>query len=109
MAKFERVLELDRTRWLAYVYIARCYIAKGGWLNAITNARNAYQAAPGGEDAVAVFAEALFGGGVAPLKKRQFSDASDHLNAGKAYVRMGAGAWGGEPDRKRGAGPRSSL
>jgi tetratricopeptide (TPR) repeat protein len=107
MAKFERVLELDRTRWLAYVYIARCYIAKGGWLNAITNARNAYQAAPGGEDVVPVFAEALFGGGVDALKKGQFSDAIGHfveyirlkpadpqgyLNAGKAY--LGTGAWG---------------
>src|SRR5439155_27157619 len=50
IAKFERVIQLDRTQWLAYLYLARCYIAKGTWTKALTNARLAYEAAPGGED-----------------------------------------------------------
>lgn len=107
IGKFERVIEMDSGRWLAYVYIARCYIAKLGWLPAITNARKAYQLAPTGEDVVPVFAEALLGGGVAALRQGQFSDALGHLveyirlkptdpqgylNLGRAY--LGTGNYG---------------
>jgi len=107
IAKFERVLELDSTRWLAYVYIARCYIGKLGWGSAIVNARKAYQMAPAGEEVVPVFAEALFGGGMAALREAKFSEAIGHLveyirlkptdpqgylNVGKAY--LGTGAFG---------------
>jgi tetratricopeptide (TPR) repeat protein len=105
--KFERVLELDSTRWLAYVYIARCYIGKLGWGPAVANARKAYQMAPAGEGVVPVLAEALFGGGLEALRQAKFSDAigdfvdyirlkptdpQGYLNVGKAY--LGTGAFG---------------
>jgi len=101
IAKFERVIELDRTRFLAYVYLARCYIAKSSWGKAIANARLAYQASAGGEDVVATFGEALFGGGLAALTGGQFAeaiadfteyirlrptDAQGYLGAGRAYL-----------------------
>lgn len=106
IAKFERVLELDNTRWLAYLYLARCYMAKGGWKLAISNARLAYQAAPNGENVLATFAEALLGGGSAALRSGQFTeaisnfveyikvrptDARGYLGAGQAYI--GAGSY----------------
>jgi tetratricopeptide (TPR) repeat protein len=107
IAKFEQVITKDNTYWLAYLYIARSYIAKSNWLPAITNARKAFQLAPSGENVVPTFAEALFGGGVEALRQAQFSDAIGHfgeyirvkptdasgyLNVGKAY--LGNGAFG---------------
>ncbi len=107
IAKFERVIELDSTRWLAYVYVARCYIAKGNWLSAIFNGRKAFQLSPGGEDVLPVFSEALLGGGVEALRQGKFEDGIGHLveyirlkptdpqgylNVGKAY--LGSGSYG---------------
>lgn len=104
--KFERVLELDNTRWLAFVYIARCYMAKGGWKLAISNARLAYQTAPSGDNVLATLAEALLGGATASLRSGQFTeaisdfieyirlrpaDARGYLGAGQAYI--GAGSY----------------
>ena len=104
--KFERVLELDSTRWLAYLYIARCYMAKGTWKLAISNARLAYQAAPSGETVLATLADALLGGATASLRRGQFTeaiadfieyiklrptDARGYLGAGQAYI--GAGSY----------------
>src|SRR5512147_801461 len=106
ITKFERVLDLDSTRWLAYVYIARCYIAKGGWKLAISNARLAYQAAPSGENVLVTLADALLGGATASLRSGQFTeaiadfveyiklrptDARGYLGAGQAYI--GAGSY----------------
>jgi len=106
ITKFERVLELDSTRWLAYVYLARCYMAKGGWKLAISNARLAYQTAPSGENVLATFADALLGGATASLRSGQFTeaisdfveyiklrptDARGYLGAGQAYI--GAGSY----------------
>ncbi len=105
--KFEQVLMKDSSYWMAYLSIARCYIAKGSWLPAIANARKAFQLSPSGTDVVSVFGEALLGGGLDAFKRGQFSDAiqnfveyirvkpSDpqgYLNAGKAY--LGSGAFG---------------
>jgi len=104
ITKFERVIDLDSTRWLAYVYIARCYMAKGGWKLAISNARLAYQAAPTGENVLATLAEALLGGATAALRSGQFTDAISnfveyiklrptdargYLGAGQAYIGAG--------------------
>jgi tetratricopeptide (TPR) repeat protein len=86
--KFERVIELDNTRWLAYVYIARCYMAKGSWTKAIDNARLAYKASPGGEDVVPTLAQALWGGGTEALKNGQYRDA---ISALVEYVRIQPG------------------
>jgi tetratricopeptide (TPR) repeat protein len=104
ITKFERVIELDRTRWLAYVYIARCYMAKGTWSKAISNARLAYQASPGGQDVVPTLAQALWGGGIEALDNGQFreaisalteylrlqpADASGYVALDKAYLQTG--------------------
>jgi tetratricopeptide (TPR) repeat protein len=104
ITKFERVIELDSTRWLAYVYIARCYMAKGTWSKAISNARLAYQASPGGQDVVPTLAQALWGGGIEALNNGQFreaisalteylrlppADASGYVALGKAYLQTG--------------------
>jgi tetratricopeptide (TPR) repeat protein len=104
IAKFERVLELDSTRRLAYVYIARCYMAKGSWSKAMSNARVAYQAAPAGEDVVPTLVQALWGGGMEALKSGQSreaisafteylrlrpSDASAYLELGRAHMQQG--------------------
>ena len=104
IVKFERVLELDSTRWLAYVYIARCYMAKGSWSKAMSNARLAYQAAPAGEDVVPTLTQALWGGGIEALKTGQFreaisafteylrlrpADASAYLELGRAFMQEG--------------------
>ncbi len=106
IVKYERAIALDKTAWMAYLGMARCYIAKGGWLAAITNARTAFGLAPNSTDVVAVFGEALFGGGRDALLRGQFkdaigyfveyvrvkpTDALGYLNAGKAY--LGDGAW----------------
>ena len=105
IAKFEQVITKDNTYWLAYLYVARSYIAKNDWLPAITNARKAFQLAPSGENVVPTFAEALFGGGMAELRQAHFSeaighfveyirvkpiDASGYLNLGKAYLGTGS-------------------
>ncbi|MFA5027824.1 MAG: tetratricopeptide repeat protein [Candidatus Methylomirabilota bacterium] len=105
--KFEQVLLKESTYWMAYLSIARCYIAKGDWLPAIANARKAFQLSPSGVDVVTVFGESLFGGGLDAFKKGQFSDAVQHfveyirvkpsdpkgyLSAGRAY--LGNGAFG---------------
>ena len=104
IVKFERVLELDSTRWLAYVYLARCYMAKGSWSKAMSNARLAYQAAPAGEDVVPTLTQALWGGGMDALKSGQFreaisafteylrlrpSDASGYLELGRGFMQQG--------------------
>jgi len=93
-------MELDGTRWLAYVYIARCYMAKGSWTKAMSNARLAYQTKPAGQDVVPTLTQALWGGGTETLKSGQFreaisafteylrlrpSDASAYVALGKAY------------------------
>ena len=105
IAKFEQVITKDNTYWLAYVYIARSYIAKSDWLSAITNARKAYQLAPSGDSVLPTFAEALFGGGMEDLRQAHYSEAIGHfveyirvkptdpsgyLNVGKAYLGTGS-------------------
>ena len=101
--KFERVLELDSTRWLAYVSLARCYMAKGSFTLAVTNARLAYQAQPAGEDVVQTFTDALLAGGTAALRTGQFTkavaDFTDyitlHPNDAHGYLWIGQ-AYAGE-------------
>jgi cytochrome c-type biogenesis protein CcmH/NrfG len=82
--KFERVLELDSTRSLAYVYLARCYMAKGSFTLAVTNARIAYQAEPGGDDVLRTFSEALLAGGNEAVRRSRFTQAitdfTDYIN-----------------------------
>jgi tetratricopeptide (TPR) repeat protein len=84
IAKLERVIELDSARWPAYVYLARCYMAKGNFTLAVTNARIAYQADPGGEDVLRTFSESLLGGGHEALRTTRFTlavaDFTDYIS-----------------------------
>jgi tetratricopeptide (TPR) repeat protein len=101
--KLERVIELDNTRWLAYVYLARCYMAKGNLTLAVTNARIAYQAAPGGEDVLQTFSETLLAGGTEALRTGRLTlavaDFTDyislHPNDARAFLGV-AQAYAGE-------------
>lgn len=101
IAKFTEVVTLDNRNVDGYVGMARAFIGKGAWGDAIASARNAFQIAPAGANVVPVFAEALFGGGVDALKGGRFKDAignlgeyiriqpnnaSAYLNVGKAFL-----------------------
>ena len=85
IGKFEQVLAKDKTQWMASLYLARCYIGKGSWPAAITNARQAFQLAPNSMDVVNALTESLFGGGVDALKQGKFSDAITYL---VDYIRL---------------------
>jgi Flp pilus assembly protein TadD len=104
IAKFERVIQLDKTQWLAYLYLARCYIAKGTWTKALSNARLAYEAAPASDDVLPTFTRALWGGGIEAFNNGQFreaisalteylrlqpADASGYMALGRAYMQTG--------------------
>lgn len=99
--KFLTVATKDPKYWQAYMWAARTYIAKGGWTEAITNGKKAFELAPKGQDVIPVFAEALFGGGSDALKNGRYPEAIglfiDYLklepdnarawlNVGKAYL-----------------------
>lgn len=107
IAKLRSVLALDAKSWTAYLYLARSYVAKLDWAQAVDNGRKAFELAPQGQDVLPVFAEALWGSGLASLQQGQFREAAanfvdyvklkpgeagGYLNAGRAY--LGAGAFG---------------
>lgn len=104
VAKFGEVVARDARYWQAYVWIARSYIAKGNWAEAIGNGKKAYDLAPKGQDVIAVLGQALYGGGTDALKggrlvesvsrfveylKLEPGNASAWLNVGKAYLGQG--------------------
>jgi tetratricopeptide (TPR) repeat protein len=77
--RFKDVVAKDSKHWQAYLWLARAYIAKGLWGDAIASARTAYQLAASGQDVIPVLAEALFGGGSEALKANRFNDAISHF------------------------------
>jgi len=85
IGKFQEVLKRDAKYWSAYLELARTHIARRSWADAITNGRKAFELAPSGENVVTVFGEALVGGGLDALGRRQFSEATGHLTE---YVRL---------------------
>ena len=104
IVKFGQVINKDPKQWLAYLWIARAFIAQGLWGDAVGNAKKAYDISPKGADVLKVFGEALFGGGMDALKNGRFADsvryfvdylklepgnASAWLNVGKAYLGQG--------------------
>lgn len=101
IAKFSEALAKDPKYWQAHVWIARSFIAKGNWTDAIVNAKKAFDLAPNAQDVLAVLGEALFGGGLDALNRGQLADSvsrfseylkldpgnvSAWLNVGKAYL-----------------------
>lgn len=104
ISKLLEVVRRDPTSWTAYLYLARSYIAKSSWPDALTSARNALQLAPSRAEVVPVLADALFGAGADALSRRQFTEAIRHLGEyvtlrptdvqgylqlGKAYLQSG--------------------
>ncbi|HUO65341.1 MAG TPA: tetratricopeptide repeat protein [Terriglobales bacterium] len=95
--KLERVVELDNTRWLAYLYLARCYMAKGSWTVAISDARLAYETDPDAEDVEETLSTALLAGGESALRTERFTlaltdfteYASLHPNDPRGYLGIG--------------------
>ena len=107
IAKFLEVVRRDPKSWTAYLYMARSYIAKASWGDAIASGRKALELAPTAGDVIPALAEALLGAGADALGRRQFSEAIGHfseylklrpadargyLQLGRAY--LGAGAYG---------------
>lgn len=101
LEKFGEVIEKDPTYWQAYLWAARSFIAMGNWSEAIANGRKAFDLAPGGQEVIPVFAEALFGGGSDALKNGRLAESISYfvdflklepgnarawLNVGKAYL-----------------------
>lgn len=105
IAKFLEVVRRDPKSWTAYLYMARSYIAKASWGDAIASGRKALELAPSSGDVIPALAEALLGAGADALGRRQFSEAVGHfseylklrpadargyLQLGRAYLGSGA-------------------
>lgn len=101
IAKFGEVVAKDGKYWQAYVGIARSYIAKGNWADAIANGKKAYELSPKGQDVIPVLGQALYGGGADALKNGRLQESvsrfteylklepgntSAWLNVGKAFL-----------------------
>ena len=101
IAKFRAVLLRDSVSPRAWLGLARCYIAKASWSDAIASARRALELSPQAGEMVQTFLQALFGGGTQALTSGNFADAIKHfseylklntgnpaawVNAGKAYL-----------------------
>jgi tetratricopeptide (TPR) repeat protein len=114
IAKFLEVVRRDATSWNAYLYLARSYVAKASWSDAIASGKRALELAPERGDVIPTLAEALLGAGTDALGRRQFSEAVGHfgeyvklkptdfqgyLQLGRAY--LGTGAY---PDALRALG-----
>jgi tetratricopeptide (TPR) repeat protein len=85
IAKFLEVVRRDPKQWTAYLYMARSYIAKADWSNALGNARQAFQLAPSSGDVLPALAEALLGAGLDAVKRGQFPTAIGHLTE---YIKL---------------------
>ena len=79
IAKFLEVVRRDPKSWTAYLYMARSYIAKASWADAIGSGRKALALAPSAGDVIPTLAEALLGAGTDALGRRQFSEAIGHF------------------------------
>jgi cytochrome c-type biogenesis protein CcmH/NrfG len=85
IAKFLEVVRRDAKSWTAYLYLARSYVAKSSWTDAIASGRKALELAPERRDVIPTLAEALLGAGSDALARRQFSEAATHFGE---YVRL---------------------
>jgi tetratricopeptide (TPR) repeat protein len=105
--KFVEVVTKDPAHWQAYLWLARSFMAKGKWTDAVANGRKAFELAPRSQDVIPVFAEALFGGGADALRNARYGEAvalfgeylkhdqknpTAYLNLAKAYLASGDAA-----------------
>jgi tetratricopeptide (TPR) repeat protein len=97
ISKFLEVIRRDPKSWTAYLYMARSYIAKASWGDAISNGRKALELAPSAGDVIPALAEALLGAGIDALGRRQFPEAVGHFSEylklrpadARGYVQLG--------------------
>lgn len=97
IGKYASAVKLDAKHWPAYLGLARSYIGKGSWTEAISNGRQAYQLSPNGTDVIAALAESLLGGGLAAVQSGQYNQAIGYLgdyiklqpNNANAYLNIG--------------------
>jgi Flp pilus assembly protein TadD len=104
ITKFVQVIQRDPRSWTAFLYLARSYVAKGAWGDAIASGRKALELAPNSAEVMTALADALLGAGTDALRRRQVSEAIGHLveyvrlrpsdaqgylNLGKAYLESG--------------------
>jgi tetratricopeptide (TPR) repeat protein len=85
LARFQEVLKRDPQYWNAYLYMARAYIGKQAWTDALASARKAFDLAPAKTDVIPVLGEALLGGGRDALQRGQFAEAAGLL---RDYVKL---------------------
>jgi cytochrome c-type biogenesis protein CcmH/NrfG len=78
-AKFLEVVRRAPTSWNGYLYLARAYVGKGAWSDAIASGRKALELAPGNAEVMPTLAEAFLGAGKDALGRRQFSEAAGHF------------------------------
>jgi tetratricopeptide (TPR) repeat protein len=79
VAKFEQVVRRDPRNWVAYLYLARSYVARQVWGSAVASARKALELAPSQAEVVPVLADSLVGAGADALGKMQFREAIGYL------------------------------
>ncbi|MBI1733672.1 MAG: tetratricopeptide repeat protein [Candidatus Rokubacteria bacterium] len=68
IAKFVEVVRRAPRSWDAYLYMARAYVGKGSWSDALASGRKAFDLAPNRADVVPTLAEALLGAGLDALR-----------------------------------------
>jgi cytochrome c-type biogenesis protein CcmH/NrfG len=93
IAKFREAVAKDPNNWSAYLWMARAFIAKGTWADAITAARRAFELSPQGPEVAATFFQALFGGGMEALNGGRFVDSIKYLGEYVRHQPGNASAW----------------
>jgi cytochrome c-type biogenesis protein CcmH/NrfG len=101
ISRLLEVVRRDPRSWTAYLYLARSYIAKSSWADALTSGRKGLELAPSRGDVVPVLAEALFGAGADALGRGRWSDAIGYLSEYvtlrpadvQGYLQLGKAYW----------------
>jgi Flp pilus assembly protein TadD len=101
ISKFQEVVRRDPKSWNSYLYLARSYVAKSSWANALTSGRKALELAPSSGDVLPVLADALLGAGADALGRRQFPEAIGHFTEyvklrptdAQGYLQLGKAFW----------------
>jgi tetratricopeptide (TPR) repeat protein len=78
---FQRASELDRDYVEAYLYLGRCYVSLGRYLEAIPPLRTAYSLSPQmvGKEALNILLDALLHAAISEVQKGNFEGAVSHL------------------------------
>ena len=93
IARFRAVTARDPNFYGAYVWLARSFLARGQWPDAIANARRAFELNPGGPDVMPVLLDALLGGGTDALTRGSFVESISYLGEFLRHQPMNIRAW----------------